>query len=113
MVSLQVTQKELKGAREELKETDSPTERSREVARARRFDGEGGGSEPGKLAKHRRYENCVQGRFHCLTTAVHDRILQYAKPETSGLRFDWENVAESWKSGARLWGRSERRVCLC
>lgn len=81
---LQLTQKNLEGVREEMREKNALIESIRGASKARR---NGGGQERvlEKLTKRRVYRICVQECFSCFARVVDDQVLDNTKLETSEL----------------------------
>lgn len=94
--SLQLTQMELERVRGGWKEKNVLIESFREAAKTRN---PGGGKQrkPRKVTRCRRYEICGQECLYGFAQVLYDRVLDYAKWETSELCFAWESVTRSWK----------------
>lgn len=94
-ISLQVTQKELDLVNGELREHDVLTESLREAARAEKRGEAGSRKMPREMTKSRELDVCVREWFYGFARAVYDRILEYAKLETSEPFFEWKSMAQS------------------
>lgn len=95
MISCQLTQKKVKRVRGELTEKNVLIESLPEAAKVKK---RGGGSQerrPGDVTKGRWYKVCLQECFPGFVRAVYDRVLDFARLETSGLCDDWASVAQS------------------
>lgn len=92
MVSLQWTQKKLQRVEGELREKHVL---AGSLRKASNLGGWRQSRAPGELTNHRRYEICAQECLYGFVRVVYDRILKYAKLETSELCFYSYVVAHS------------------